>query len=73
MILPFVFNQKISIHALRGEGDFISIMKKRRSGGISIHALRGEGDEVVGNIYDNKLISIHALRGEGDAKSTNRT
>ena len=36
-------NQRISIHALRGEGD----VARLRSGGgvaISIHALRGEGD-----------------------------
>ena len=38
--------QRISIHALRGEGD------RRRRGpdnysGISIHALRGEGDGIL--------------------------
>ena len=36
-------NQKISIHALRGEGDFITQFKILFSN-ISIHALRGEGD-----------------------------
>ncbi len=57
---------KISIHALRGEGDG-NEHRLLFSGNISIHALRGEGDafsllEFV-PLYD---ISIHALRGEGD-------
>ena len=35
---------KISIHALREEGDYPSLMARIRSE-ISIHALREEGDE----------------------------
>ena len=35
---------KISIHALREEGD-LSRQKKRRQNSISIHALREEGDK----------------------------
>ena len=38
---------KISIHALRGEGDehgFVKLYNKQK---ISIHALRGEGDNTV--------------------------
>ena len=34
----------ISIHALRGEGDFSLIIHRNRGRMISIHALRGEGD-----------------------------
>ena len=36
--------QKISIHALRGEGDCRRAGAGDRRQGISIHALRGEGD-----------------------------
>ncbi len=36
--------ENISIHALRGEGDFIKLFKITRICIISIHALRGEGD-----------------------------
>ena len=58
---------KISIHALRGEGDFGGSVVLKRQDGISIHALRGEGDVFSNfdNMYHGK-ISIHALRGEGD-------
>ena len=34
----------ISIHALRGEGDFLLLSVPRQKDLISIHALRGEGD-----------------------------
>ena len=59
-------NVKISIHALRVEGD----AGRKRNGGadrISIHALRVEGDPRPrkGDIR-RKSISIHALRVEGD-------
>ena len=57
---------KISIHALRGEGD-PNRYKELIHYAISIHALRGEGDVVRGGIHnDERYISIHALRGEGD-------
>ena len=57
----------ISIHALRGEGDFVWLLERSIVKRISIHALRGEGDwrltlRQVTSLY----ISIHALRGEGD-------
>ena len=37
-------NGRISIHALRGEGDLRRVVDIRIVGVISIHALRGEGD-----------------------------
>ena len=40
---PNIFPKKISIHALRGEGDN-QTAKWYKSDKISIHALRGEGD-----------------------------
>ena len=56
---------KISIHALRGEGDCYC-GNARITGIISIHALRGEGDAENWAEIDAPEISIHALRGEGD-------
>ena len=57
---------KISIHALRGEGDEGATAEKKISV-ISIHALRGEGDDTCTNRKNSDSdISIHALRGEGD-------
>ena len=41
----------ISIHALRGEGDYNAVGKIRRLLDISIHALRGEGD-AIGEVDD---------------------
>ena len=59
---------KISIHALRVEGD--QPLRLPRDGGhyISIHALRVEGD--IGLHCHNRrgVISIHALRVEGDLR-----
>ena len=58
---------KISIHALREEGDSGSI----DVGGmneISIHALREEGDLVELLLVHLAEISIHALREEGDRR-----
>ena len=58
---------KISIHALRGEGDHSFDFHFRRFCCISIHALRGEGDLRSFEVSTMPLrISIHALRGEGD-------
>ena len=59
---------KISIHALREEGD------QGRAGffvivGISIHALREEGDADTFDLSNPAFISIHALREEGDHRS----
>ena len=57
---------RISIHALREEGD-----ASQRAGGIllviSIHALREEGDWYQSAETSRWSISIHALREEGDA------
>ena len=44
-LLVYGTRQYISIHALRGEGDFDPPYFFRPAQGISIHALRGEGDE----------------------------
>ena len=37
-------SRRISIHALRGEGDQIAVIRFGQQVEISIHALRGEGD-----------------------------
>ena len=61
---------KISIHALRVEGDITDLTAERRYNDISIHALRVEGDH--SEWTDEKggeQISIHALRVEGDSKN----
>ena len=57
---------KISIHALRGEGDYYGGDEDSAIINISIHALRGEGDVGYTLSEDVQNISIHALRGEGD-------
>ena len=58
---------RISIHALREEGDLCSEFKQAEQEGISIHALREEGDEIGYPLcYRFSIISIHALREEGD-------
>ena len=57
---------RISIHALRVEGDIGTGLLEQHSYEISIHALRVEGDklyEIKTQIFN---ISIHALRVEGD-------
>ena len=57
--------EKISIHALRGEGDG-NVTGTGFPTVISIHALRGEGDSTFALNNSINAISIHALRGEGD-------
>ena len=59
--------QKISIHALREEGDQEPARHIGFCGKISIHALREEGDTVRPSRLPNVAISIHALREEGDS------
>ena len=64
---------KISIHALREEGDC-----SRRSADpqwhISIHALREEGDKLSSIVkLPPHIISIHALREEGDVLPQSQT
>ena len=39
--------RKISIHALREEGDGVHHLFRHQTGGISIHALREEGDATM--------------------------
>ena len=59
----------ISIHALRGEGDYVPSQLVGIYFEISIHALRGEGDRNrIIRYAEFFRISIHALRGEGDVK-----
>ena len=60
---------KISIHALREEGNVFGIFCKHVRV-ISIHALREEGDSCRSGWCDSCRISIHALREEGDAPTT---
>ena len=65
---------RISIHALREEGDAIWVLSRLVSREISIHALREEGDvRGVSLKYKMGKISIHALREEGDRKEDGRS
>ena len=57
----------ISIHTLRGEGDFSREDIDKMTPDISIHTLRGEGDYNGFRFYAPNFISIHTLRGEGDS------
>ena len=57
--------ERISIHALREEGD-PGTVNLVYGGLISIHALREEGDAVPDAPKGHRRISIHALREEGD-------
>ena len=66
-------SQKISIHALREEGD-IAGASAGISSAISIHALREEGDAFHHPAAPTfHPISIHALREEGDSVSASST
>ena len=59
--------RKISIHALREEGDSLPVSLPQLNVRISIHALREEGDPDASLILGRVIaISIHALREEGD-------
>ena len=60
---------KISIHALRVEGDGIPQQDLYKMVEISIHALRVEGDYTKSKSSKLQSISIHALRVEGDYRS----
>ena len=60
--------QKISIHALREEGDFAVLVICLAVTPISIHALREEGDIWTDCNGSKVNISIHALREEGDQR-----
>ena len=61
-----VASSKISIHALREEGDDGVLLTELVEIEISIHALREEGDLLLLNVSIGQEISIHALREEGD-------
>ena len=61
--------RKISIHALREEGDAILANQNHIPYEISIHALREEGDGADQRHQRQHCISIHALREEGDQKT----
>ena len=65
-ISPPASASKISIHALRVEGDALYDTRVPPKRPISIHALRVEGDTINLDALVPKLISIHALRVEGD-------
>ena len=57
---------KISIHAAREGGDFVSLFDARMPAIISIHAAR-EGGDIQSYAYSVKnKISIHAAREGGD-------
>ena len=58
-------SERISIHALREEGDAV-VCRLRFQHHISIHALREEGDVKNCKELHKHDISIHALREEGD-------
>ena len=64
--MPCYVIQRISIHALREEGDGGFHSCAGLLFGISIHALREEGDRRVSIMRMRNGISIHALREEGD-------
>ena len=58
---------RISIHALREEGDAACTAQSSFITEISIHALREEGDVPRRLLFHAYVrISIHALREEGD-------
>ena len=62
---------RISIHALREEGD-LDPSQSLRGVRISIHALREEGDLPEKDRQAVRSISIHALREEGDRHPAER-
>ena len=64
---PRRHKRKISIHALREEGDLYSRVRQGLHR-ISIHALREEGDKAIRHGTRRCYISIHALREEGDQR-----
>ena len=64
-----LWDEEISIHALREEGDAHVVGGLAFCDEISIHALREEGDRRPGEIPRYPGISIHALREEGDRRA----
>ena len=67
MLLCLITKPRISIHALRAEGDMAAHGLRSPCQCISIHALRAEGDMAAHGLRSPcQCISIHALRAEGD-------
>ena len=68
------YDLRISIHALREEGDPFQSLKVAVINYISIHALREEGDFRRRRWHERwcRTISIHALREEGDEQGTSQ-
>ena len=54
----FLLDGKISIHALRGEGDIVDLFLRFQAADISIHALRGEGDLHFEVILDGRRVFL---------------
>ena len=68
--VPLDDHVRISIHALREEGDLRAFASTLGALRISIHALREEGDPTsISGPTLHQVISIHALREEGDRNS----
>ena len=67
---PPAADLRISIHALREEGDLCHLIIDCIVSLISIHALREEGDWKALCWSRPILISIHALREEGDERAS---
>ena len=65
------YQNLISIHALREEGDGGPGLAPGPGRVISIHALREEGDRKMPKNLGVARISIHALREEGDVVNAN--
>ncbi len=61
----------ISIHALRGEGDFFSSPVYLIGGKFQSTPSVGRATLSALLIHETVVISIHALRGEGDLESKN--
>ena len=64
---------KISIHALREEGDLMALPSLSRMAYFYPRPPRGGRLYIIRNNHIPDLISIHALREEGDLKQVART
>jgi len=59
-------NEEISIHAFRGEGDYMSRRLKCRKNQFQSTPSVGKATEYLTHVCPPSVISIHAFRGEGD-------
>ena len=57
---------RISIHALRGEGDFAASEQITANGLFQSTPSVGRATNIRRRVSKDRIISIHALRGEGD-------